>query len=121
MYNPQLDTFLCVVECGSFNKAAEKLYITPPAVIKQIICRMKIWICSFSSGDTSGADSDGSREIPVSGCEIYHSVYCRDSIIRARNAMQEKYQCYPYRHFTYDACSDSCKTVAGGPEILPGD
>ena len=36
MYNPQLDTFLCVVECGSFNKAAEKLYITPPAVIKQI-------------------------------------------------------------------------------------
>ena len=36
MYNPQLDTFLCVVEAGSFNKAAEKLYISPPAVIKQI-------------------------------------------------------------------------------------
>ena len=27
MYNPQLDTFLCVAEAGSFNKAAEKLYI----------------------------------------------------------------------------------------------
>lgn len=36
MYNPQLETFLCVVESGSFNKAAEKLYISPPAVIKQI-------------------------------------------------------------------------------------
>ena len=36
MYNPQLDTFICVVEAGSFNKAAEKLYISPPAVIKQI-------------------------------------------------------------------------------------
>ena len=24
MYNPQLETFICVVESGSFNKAAEK-------------------------------------------------------------------------------------------------
>lgn len=30
MYNPQLETFLCVAECGSFNKAAEKLFISPP-------------------------------------------------------------------------------------------
>ena len=36
MYNPQLDTFICVVEAGSFSKAAGKLYISPPAVIKQI-------------------------------------------------------------------------------------
>lgn len=36
MYNPQLDTFICVVEAGSFSKAADKLYISPLAVIKQI-------------------------------------------------------------------------------------
>lgn len=36
MYNPQLKTFLCVADSGSFNKAAEKMYITAPAVIKQI-------------------------------------------------------------------------------------
>lgn len=36
MYNPQLETFLCVVEAGSFSKAAEQLFISPPAVIKQI-------------------------------------------------------------------------------------
>lgn len=36
MYNPQLETFLCVVDAGSFSKAAEKLYISAPAVIKQM-------------------------------------------------------------------------------------
>ena len=36
MYNPQLETFLRVADAGSFSKAAEKLFITPPAVIKQI-------------------------------------------------------------------------------------
>lgn len=36
MYKPQLETFLHVVEAGSFSKAAEKLYISAPAVIKQI-------------------------------------------------------------------------------------
>ncbi len=36
MYNHQLDTFLTAAELGSFSKAAEKLYITPSAVLQQI-------------------------------------------------------------------------------------
>lgn len=36
MYNHQLDTFIKVVECGSFSKAANALYITTTAVIQQI-------------------------------------------------------------------------------------
>lgn len=36
MYNPQLETFIRAADAGSFNKAAEELFITPPAVIKQI-------------------------------------------------------------------------------------
>lgn len=36
MYNPLLDTFLAVADCGSFTKAAEKLFISPTAVMKQI-------------------------------------------------------------------------------------
>lgn len=36
MYNPQLDTFIRVAEAGSFSKAAQALYITPTAVIKQM-------------------------------------------------------------------------------------
>lgn len=36
MYNPQLKTFLQVADAGSFSKAAAQMYITAPAVIKQI-------------------------------------------------------------------------------------
>lgn len=36
MYNPLLDTFIAVADCGSFTKAAERLYISPTAVMKQI-------------------------------------------------------------------------------------
>ena len=36
MYNPQLTTFISVAENGSFTKAADALFITPTAVMKQI-------------------------------------------------------------------------------------
>ena len=36
MFNPQLKTFVTVADCGSFNKAAEELYISPPSVMKQL-------------------------------------------------------------------------------------
>ncbi|MBS5468461.1 MAG: LysR family transcriptional regulator [Clostridium sp.] len=36
MYNTQLETFITVADLGSFNKAAEALYISAPAVTKQI-------------------------------------------------------------------------------------
>ncbi|MGN1047206.1 MAG: LysR family transcriptional regulator, partial [Eubacteriales bacterium] len=36
MYNPMLDTFIAVSDCGSFTKAAERLYISPTAVMKQM-------------------------------------------------------------------------------------
>lgn len=36
MYNPLLDTFVAVADCGSLTKAAERLYISPTAVMKQL-------------------------------------------------------------------------------------
>lgn len=36
MYNPLLHTYVIVVESGSFTKAAEKLFISPTAVMKQM-------------------------------------------------------------------------------------
>ena len=36
MYNQMLDTFIAVADCGSLTKAAERLYISPTAVMKQM-------------------------------------------------------------------------------------
>lgn len=36
MYNPQITTFISVAQYGSFSKAAEALFVTPTAVMKQI-------------------------------------------------------------------------------------
>lgn len=36
MYNHMLDTLIAVADCGSFTKAAERLYISPTAVMKQM-------------------------------------------------------------------------------------
>lgn len=36
MYNPQIETFIAVAESGSFSKAAEIMFVTPTAVMKQI-------------------------------------------------------------------------------------
>lgn len=36
MYNRQLDTFIKIADCGSFGKAAEALFISPPAIIQQM-------------------------------------------------------------------------------------
>ena len=36
MFNSQLTAFVCAADCGSFSKAAQSLYISPTAVMKQI-------------------------------------------------------------------------------------
>lgn len=36
MYNHMLDTFIAAADCGSFTKAAERLYISSTAVMKQM-------------------------------------------------------------------------------------
>jgi DNA-binding transcriptional LysR family regulator len=36
MYNPLLNTFIAVADCGSFTKASQRLYISSTAVMKQV-------------------------------------------------------------------------------------
>ena len=87
MYNLQLETFLCVAECGSFNRAAEKLYISPPAVIKQInlledSLDLQLFVRTHRGLQLTEAGKSLAQDTK------YIIQYCKDSITRAKNAMQ---------------------------------
>lgn len=89
MYNPQLETFLRVADCGSFNKAAEELYISPPAVIKQInLLESSLNLQLF-------VRTHRGLQLTEAGKSMYHDAkyviqYCQESVGRAKNAMQKE-------------------------------
>ena len=88
MYNPQLETFLCVAEAGSFNRAAERLYISPPAVIKQINLLVESLDLQLFVRTHRGLI------LTEAGKSLYQDTkyiiqYCKDSVTRAKNAMQK--------------------------------
>lgn len=88
MYNPQLETFLCVAEAGSFNKAAEKLFISAPAVIKQInLLEGKLGVQLFERTHRGLVLAKAGQSMLQDSRYIIQ--YCKDSVTRARNAMQE--------------------------------
>ena len=88
MYNPQLETFVCVVEAGSFNKAAERLYISPPAEIKQInLLEENLDIRLFIRTHRGLQMTEAGKSLYQDAKYIIQ--YCKDSVTRARNAMQE--------------------------------
>ena len=88
IYNKQLETFISVADAGSFNKAAENMFITPTAVIKQInslenSLNLKLFI-----------RTNQGVILTESGKSFYNDVkyiiqYSRDSVMRARNAMNK--------------------------------
>ena len=88
MYNPQLETFLRVADAGSFNKAAEESFITPTAVIKQInLLENSLDVKLFER-------THRGLILTKAGKSLYQDTkyiiqYCRDSVTRAKNAMQE--------------------------------
>lgn len=88
MYNPQLETFIRVADAGSFNKAAEQSYITPTAVIKQInLLEADLDVKLFER-------THRGLTLTKAGTSLYNDAkyiiqYCKDSVVRAKNAMQE--------------------------------
>lgn len=87
MYNPQLDTFLTAADAGSFSKAAEQMFITPTAVIKQInLLEDALDVTLFER-------THRGLTLTKAGVSLYKDTkyiiqYCKDSVSRAKNAMQ---------------------------------
>ena len=84
IYNLQLETFIRVADAGSFTKAAEKFYITPTAVIKQInSLESNLEVKLFER-------SHHGLTLTKAGKSLYKDAkyiikYCSDSIMRAQN------------------------------------
>ena len=88
MYNPQLETFLCLAEAGSFNRAAERLYISPPAVIKQInLLEESLDLQLFVRTHRGLILTEAGKSLYQDTKYIIQ--YCKDSVTRAKNAMQK--------------------------------
>lgn len=76
------------MEAGSFNKAAERLYISPPAVIKQInLLEENLDIRLFIRTHRGLQMTEAGKSLYQDAKYIIQ--YCKDSVTRARNAMQE--------------------------------
>ena len=88
MYNPQIETFIKVADAGSFNKAAEELYITPTAVIKQInLLESSLDLVLFERTHRGLILTNAGKSLYQDAKYIIG--YCKDSVVRAKNAMSE--------------------------------
>ncbi len=89
MYNMQLETFIVVADLGSFNKAAEALYITPPAVTKQInLLEKDLGLRLFVRTHRGLILTEAGKSLYKDAKYIIQ--YCKDSVERAKKVMEEK-------------------------------
>ena len=87
MYNHQLDTFLCVADAGSFSKAAEVLYVSSTAVMKQInLLEDALELQLFIRTPRGLTLTDAGRSYYQDA--KYMIQYAKDAQTRAKNAMQ---------------------------------
>lgn len=89
MHNPQLETFIRAADAGSFNKAAEELYITPTAVIKQVNA------LETELGVTLFIRTHRGLNLTKAGQAIYKDAkyiieYGHKAIARAKSVMQDE-------------------------------
>ena len=89
--NINFTSFIHVAEAGSFNKAADGLYITSTALIKQInLLENDLGVSLFER-------SHRGLKLTKAGESLYKDAkyiteYCREAVLRAKSAMSEQEQ-----------------------------
>lgn len=87
MYNHQLDTFIQVADAGSFSKAAEILFISPTAVMKQInLLEERLEVRLFDRTPRGLILTNAGKSYYQDA--KYMIQYAKDAQVRAQNAMQ---------------------------------
>ncbi|WP_106449646.1 LysR family transcriptional regulator [Trichococcus alkaliphilus] len=91
MYNHQLETFITVADSGSFNKASDRLYVSPNAVMKQIN------LLENSLGFDLFIRTPRGVQLTPAGESLYRDAkyiiqYAKDSIARAEKMLAEPKQ-----------------------------
>ncbi len=119
MYSPQLDTFIKVAELGSFSKAADALFITPTAVMKQNNhLEKRLDVTLFERTHQGIALTDAGRSLLRDS--IYITKYCRDSVERARSAAQHTTDAIRIGVSPTTPASFIARMSGGFADILPG-
>lgn len=87
MYDPHLDIFLQVAELGSFSRAAEALYISAPAIIKQVgLLEDRIGVKLFRRTHQGASLTEAGKSLYGDAKRIIQD--SNEAVIRTRNAMQ---------------------------------
>jgi len=85
MYNIRLETFIRVADAGSFSKAADEMYITPTAIIKQInTLEADLGVQLFIRTHRGITLTESGKSLYKDAKYIIQ--YSKDSIARAKNA-----------------------------------
>ena len=88
MYNHQLDTFIQAADAGSFSKAAEALFISSTAVMKQInLLEGNLGVQLFHRTPRGLTLTNAGKSYYQDA--KYMIQYARDAQVRAKNAMQD--------------------------------
>ena len=87
MYNPPLKVFVFVADCGSFTKAAENLFLSPPAVMKQINSLEKHLELKLLERTPQGVRLTPAGEVIYKDAKFLFD-YSHTSIENARSAME---------------------------------
>lgn len=89
MYNPQLDTFIQVAESGSFSKAAQAIFVTPTAIIKQMnTLESRLGITLFNRSHKGLTLTSAGQSLLKDAKHIVQ--YSQDSVARARTAERKE-------------------------------